>query len=38
MFKQCSIYFGFEDGELVQTAFVPATSKSDAGADKEEPK
>ena len=24
MFKQCSIYFGFEDGEMVQTAFVPA--------------
>jgi Fe-S cluster biosynthesis and repair protein YggX len=23
MFKQCAIYFGFEDGELAQTAFVP---------------
>ncbi|MFO0665733.1 MAG: oxidative damage protection protein [Polyangiaceae bacterium] len=36
MFKQCAIYFGFEEGELAQTAFVPATS--DAGATKEEPK
>ncbi len=24
MFKQCGIYFGFEDGEMAQTAFVPA--------------
>ncbi len=24
MFKQCSVYFGFEEGELAQTAFVPA--------------
>ncbi len=24
MFKQCAIYFGFEDGDLAQTAFVPA--------------
>jgi Fe-S cluster biosynthesis and repair protein YggX len=23
MFKQCAIYFGFEGGELAQTAFVP---------------
>lgn len=24
MFKQCAIYFGWEDGDLAQTAFVPA--------------
>lgn len=24
MFKQCAVYFGFEEGELAQTAFVPA--------------
>ncbi len=24
MFKQCAIYFGWEDGEMAQTAFVPA--------------
>jgi Fe-S cluster biosynthesis and repair protein YggX len=23
MFKQCAIYFGLEEGELAQTAFVP---------------
>jgi hypothetical protein len=22
--KQCAIYFGFEEGDLAQTAFVPA--------------
>jgi len=27
MFKQCGIYFGFEDGELAQTAFVPAAGE-----------
>lgn len=37
MFKQCAVYFGFEEGELAQTAFVPA---KDAGAEatKEEEK
>lgn len=24
MFKQCAVYFGFEEGDLAQTAFVPA--------------
>jgi Fe-S cluster biosynthesis and repair protein YggX len=27
MFKQCAVYFGFEEGELAQTAFVPAEKK-----------
>ena len=25
MFKQCAVYFGFEEGELAQTAFTPAS-------------
>ena len=25
MFKQCAVYFGFEEGELAQTAFTPTT-------------
>lgn len=25
MFKQCAIYFGYEEGELLQTAWVPKT-------------
>jgi Fe-S cluster biosynthesis and repair protein YggX len=28
MFKQCAIYFGYEDGEMAKTAFV-AAAKSD---------
>jgi Fe-S cluster biosynthesis and repair protein YggX len=24
MLKQCAVYFGFEEGELAQTAFTPA--------------
>jgi Fe-S cluster biosynthesis and repair protein YggX len=24
MFKQCAIYFGFEEGDLAQTAYTPA--------------
>ncbi|MCA9584948.1 MAG: oxidative damage protection protein [Myxococcales bacterium] len=24
MFEQCKVYFGFEEGELAKTAFVPA--------------
>ena len=31
MFKQCAIYFGFEDGEMAQTAFVPAEEKKKEG-------
>ncbi len=27
MMNQCSIYFGFEQGDLAQTAFVPAEDK-----------
>jgi Fe-S cluster biosynthesis and repair protein YggX len=27
MFKQCGIYFGFEEGDLAQTAYVPATEE-----------
>ena len=27
MFKQCGIYFGFEDGEMAQTAYTPASEK-----------
>ncbi len=27
MFKQCAVYFGFEEGEEAQTAFVPAADK-----------
>ncbi len=27
MFKQCAIYFGLEEGELAQTAYVPADSE-----------
>lgn len=31
MFKQCAIYFGFEDGEMAQTAFVPAEETKKEG-------
>jgi Fe-S cluster biosynthesis and repair protein YggX len=31
MLKQCAIYFGFEEGDLAQTAFVPAGSDPHAG-------
>jgi Fe-S cluster biosynthesis and repair protein YggX len=31
MFKQCAIYFGFEEGEMAQTAFVPAEEKKKEG-------
>jgi Fe-S cluster biosynthesis and repair protein YggX len=27
MFKQCAIYFGFEEGDMAQTAFQPAEKK-----------
>ena len=27
MFKQCAVYFGFEEGDLAQTAFVPKASE-----------
>ena len=29
MAKQCAIYFGFEEGEVAQTAFVPAEGKKE---------
>lgn len=28
-FKQCAIYFGFEEGEEAQTAFVPTEDKKE---------
>jgi Fe-S cluster biosynthesis and repair protein YggX len=28
MFKQCAIYFGYEEGEMEKTAFVPADPKA----------
>lgn len=31
MFDQCAIYFGFQEGSMAQTAFVPAAA--DAGKD-----
>jgi Fe-S cluster biosynthesis and repair protein YggX len=31
MFQQCAIYFGFEKGDLAETAFVPTDEKKDAG-------
>ena len=30
MFKQAAIYFGFEEGELVQTAFTPKEPPTDS--------
>ena len=33
MAKQCAIYFGFEQGEAAQTAFVPAGSARRQGID-----
>ncbi len=27
MFKQCAVYFGFEEGDPAQTAFTPAPEK-----------
>jgi Fe-S cluster biosynthesis and repair protein YggX len=30
MFKQCAIYFGFEEGELAQTAYRPADGTAKA--------
>ncbi len=27
MFKQCAVYFGFEEGDLAETAFVPKASE-----------
>ena len=29
MFDQCAIYFGFQDGQLAQTAFVPEEKKDE---------
>jgi Fe-S cluster biosynthesis and repair protein YggX len=28
MLKQCAIYFGYEEGEMAQTAFTPAEQKA----------
>ena len=30
MFDQCAIYFGLKEGELAQTAFVPAEGKGES--------
>ena len=40
MLKQCAIYFGYEEGEMAQTAFTPAEQKAhdDAEAAKREAK
>jgi Fe-S cluster biosynthesis and repair protein YggX len=32
MLRQCAIYFGFEEGELVQTAWVAPDATSDAAS------
>ncbi len=29
MFDQCEVYFGFKEGDLAKTAFVPAEDKKD---------
>ena len=29
MFDQCEVYFGFKEGDLAKTAFVPADEKKD---------
>jgi Fe-S cluster biosynthesis and repair protein YggX len=31
-FKQCAIYFGYEEGDMAQTAFVPAHPPTKEGA------
>jgi Fe-S cluster biosynthesis and repair protein YggX len=40
MLKQCAIYFGYEEGEMAQTAFTPAEQKAhdEAEAAKREAK
>ena len=40
MLKQCAIYFGYEEGEMAQTAFTPAEQKAfdDAEAAKKDAK
>ena len=35
MFKQCAVYFGFEKGELAETAFVPAPAEQAHGGEGE---
>jgi hypothetical protein len=34
MLKQCAIYFGYEEGDLAQTAWTPA-DKPASGGEKE---
>ena len=36
MFDQCAIYFGFQEGDLAQTAFTPAAEGADENAAKKE--
>jgi hypothetical protein len=33
MLKQCAIYFGYEEGEMAQTAFTPAEQKAHDDAE-----
>ena len=33
MLKQCAVYFGFEEGDLAQTAFVPAAGGGGGAVD-----
>lgn len=33
MFDQCAIYFGLKEGELAQTAFVPAEGKGESESE-----
>jgi Fe-S cluster biosynthesis and repair protein YggX len=35
MLKQCAVYFGYEEGELAQTAWTPS---ADGGAKESDPK
>jgi Fe-S cluster biosynthesis and repair protein YggX len=34
MFKQCAVYFGFEEGDLAQTAFVPVGPHEEKSEEK----
>src|ERR1700689_57915 len=33
MLKQCAIYFGYEEGEMAETAFTPAEQKANDAAE-----
>lgn len=37
MFDQCAIYFGFKEGKMAQTAFVPADERGKEDDDSENP-